>query len=79
MAIEVVDLPNSVSNLYQQHAVNGAQGQADGARLHAELLRSVYLKGMGMVSFAESLGVRHTEESGSSRARETTAGAPPNR
>ena len=69
MAIEVVDLPPGVANMLQQHALNGAQGQADGVRLYAENLRYDYLIGKHRVDFSESTGIRHTEESGSGRAR----------
>lgn len=61
------------------HAHNGAQRQADGAAAYAENLRYDYLEGKERVSFAESTGVRHVEESGASRARQTTAENPPNR
>lgn len=74
-----VELPETVSALLTQHALNGAQRQADGAALYAENLRYDYLEGKERVSFAESTGVRHVEESGSSRARTTTEGAPANR
>lgn len=66
---EPVDLPTGVANLLQQHALNGAQRQADGASAYAENLRYDYLNGKDKVSFAESTGVRHVEESGSGRVR----------
>ena len=66
---EPVDLPNGVASLLQQHSLNGAQRQADGAAAYAENLRYDYLNGKDKVSFAESTGVRHVEESGSGRAR----------
>jgi hypothetical protein len=65
--------------ILKMHAHNGAQRQADGASAYAENLRYDYLEGKNGVSFAESTGVRHVEESGSSRARETAAGPPANR
>jgi len=55
--------------LCKMHAHNGAQRQADGAAHYAENLRYDYLEGKNTVSFAESTGVRHTEESGSGRVR----------
>ncbi len=55
--------------LLKLHAHNGAQRQADGASLYAENLRYDYLEGKDKVSFAESTGVRHVEESGSGRSR----------
>jgi len=66
---EIVDLPPNVANLLQGHLINGAQRQADGASAYAENLRYNYLEGKDSVSFAESTGVRHVEESGSGRAR----------
>lgn len=51
------------------HAMNSAQMQANGAFLYAENLRYDYLEGKDKVSFAESTGVRHVEESGSGRGR----------
>lgn len=69
MALEVVDLPPGVANMLQQHALNGAQRMADGAGHYAENLRYAYLIGKDRVSFAESTGVRHVEESGSGRTR----------
>lgn len=51
------------------HAHNSAQNQANGASLYAENLRYDYLEGKDKVSFAESTGVRHVEESGSGRSR----------
>lgn len=51
------------------HAHNGAQRQADGSAHYAENLRYDYLEGKDKVSFAESTGVRHVEESGSGRTR----------
>lgn len=65
--------------LLKMHALNGAQRQADGAHLYAENLRYDYLEGKERVSFAESTGVRHTEESGAGRARQTTNEPPANR
>ena len=61
------------------HANNGAQRQADGAAAYAENLRYGYLTGKDRVSFAEATGVRHVEESGSSRSRQTTNEPPANR
>lgn len=55
--------------LLKLHAHNGAQRQADGASLYAENLRYDYLEGKDKVSFSESTGVRHVEESGSGRVR----------
>jgi hypothetical protein len=70
MAVHVpVDLPDGVANLLQQHALNGAQRQADGAAAYAENLRYDYLNQKNRVSFADATGVRHVEESGSGRAR----------
>jgi hypothetical protein len=65
--------------MMKMHCLNGSQRQADGAGAYAENLRYDYLEGKATVSFAESTGVRHVEESGSSRARETAAGPPANR
>lgn len=62
-------LEPAVVSLLTGHLVNGAQRQADGAGLYAENLRYDYLVQKGRVSFAESTGIRHTEESGSGRAR----------
>ena len=73
------DLPEGVLSLMQQHALNGAQRQADGASHYAENLRYDYLEGKDKVSFAESTGVRHAEESGAGRARQTDNTAPANR
>lgn len=61
------------------HAHGGIQRSADGVGAYLENLRYDYLEGKAAVSFAESLGVRHVEESGSSRSRETAAGPPANR
>lgn len=55
--------------LLKLHAHNGSQRQADGASLYAENLRYDYLEGKDKVSFSESTGVRHVEESGSGRVR----------
>ena len=66
---EVVDLPPNVTSQLMTHAMNGAQRQADGAAAYAENLRYDYLEGKDKVSFAESTGVRHVEESGSGRSR----------
>ena len=55
--------------LLKMHAHNGSQRQSDGAALYAENLRYDYLEGKDKVSFAESTGVRHVEESGSGRVR----------
>ena len=65
--------------LLKLHAHNGAQRMADGASAFAENLRYDYLEGKERVSFAESTGVRHVEESGAGRARTTTNENPPNR
>jgi hypothetical protein len=43
------------------HALNGAQGQADGARHYAENLRYDYLEGKANVSLTEGLGVRYVQ------------------
>lgn len=51
------------------HALNGAQRQADGAAHYAENLRYDYLEGKDKVSYADSTGIRHVEESGSGAAR----------
>jgi hypothetical protein len=61
------------------HAVNGAQRQADGAAHYAENLRYAYLIGKDRVSFAESTGVRHVEESGSGQARRISRDLPGDR
>lgn len=79
MAMEIVDLPPGVASLMQQHALNGAQRTADGASAYAENLRYGYLVGKDRISFAESTGVRHVEESGSGRVRindQSVAGIP---
>lgn len=55
--------------MMKMHALNGAQRQSDGAGLYAENLRYNYLIAKDRVSFADSTGVRHVEESGSGRAR----------
>ena len=56
--------------LLKMHALNGAQGQADGARLYAENLRYDYLEGK---DFVDAQGIRSIEESGSGRARDLAA------
>jgi len=66
---EPVDIPPGVASMLQQHIINGAQRQADGAAIHVEHLRTGYLIGKDRISFAESTGVRAVEESGSGRAR----------
>ena len=76
---EMVDLPPAVASQLMVHAMNGAQGQADGARLYAENLRYDYLEGKEKIGFAESTGIRHVEESGSGRARTTSNEPPANR
>lgn len=63
----------------KMHCLNGAQRQADGAAALAEAIRYGYQTGKDRVSFAEATGVRHVEESGSSRSRQTTNEAPANR
>lgn len=73
------DLPAGVLSLMTQHALNGAQRQADGAGAYAENLRYDYLEGKNGVSSAEAVGERRMDESGAGRARETAAGAPANR
>ena len=55
--------------LLKMHALNGGQRLSDGAGLYAANLRYDYLEGKDKVSFAESTGVRHVEESGSGRVR----------
>lgn len=65
--------------LLRTHAMNGAQRQADGAAIHVEHARTDYLITKNLMSFSISTGMRHLEESGGGRARETTAGPPPNR
>ena len=55
--------------ILKMHALNGAQRQSDGAGHYAENLRYDYLEGKDKVSFSESTGVRHVEESGSGRTR----------
>lgn len=47
--------------LLKMHSHNGAQGQADGARLYAENLRYDYLEGKHMASFTEALGARYIQ------------------
>ena len=61
------------------HANNGAQRQADAAAAYADDARRAYLTGKDRISFAEATGVRHVEESGSSRSRQTTNEPPANR
>lgn len=51
------------------HAFQGAQRDAAGDGSYRENLRYDYLEGKDKVSFAESTGVRHVEESGSGRTR----------
>ena len=63
--------------LMKMHAHNGAQRQADGASHYAENLRYDYLEGKDKVSYAESTGVRHVEESGSGRVRTLDASVAP--
>lgn len=65
--------------LMKIHAHNGAQQAANGFTAYLENLRYDYLEGKEMVDFAESMGVRHVDESGGGRARETAAGPPANR
>ena len=55
----------------------GNARRQDGADHYAENLRYGYLVGKDRVSFAESTGVRHVEESGSGRARQLDYGAIP--
>jgi hypothetical protein len=57
------------ASLMHVHAANGAQRQADGAGHYAENLRYDYLFQKNRVSYADSMGVRHAEESGSGRVR----------
>ena len=75
----IVDMPPNVASQLMVHAMNGAQRQADGASAYAENLRYDYLEGKHMIDFAESAGVRHTEESGAGRARQTSNEPPANR
>ena len=56
-------------SLLTQHALNGAQRQADGSAHYSENLRYGYLTGKDRVSFAEATGVRHVVESGAGRTR----------
>ena len=60
---------DTTREMLRTHALNGAQLQANGAMLYAENLRYGYLIGKDRISFAESTGVRHVEESGSGRVR----------
>ena len=53
----------------KMHILGGNQRRADGADHYAENLRYGYLVGKDRVSFAESTGIRHTDESGSGAAR----------
>ncbi len=64
-------------DLMKGHMHGGSQRRADGADHYAENLRYGYLTGKDRVSFAESTGIRHTEESGSGRARIIDFGAVP--
>ena len=54
-----------------------AERRTQGADHYAENLRYDYLVGKNRISFAESTGIRHTEESGSGRARLVDYGAVP--
>jgi hypothetical protein len=56
-------------DMIKMHVHGGSQRRADGADHYAENLRYAYLTGKDRVSFAESTGIRHTEESGSGSAR----------
>ena len=70
MAVEAAVQIDAVSaSLMHVHANNGAQRQADGAAHYAENLRYDYLFQKNRVNFADSMGVRHAEESGSGRTR----------
>lgn len=50
---------DTASHMLEIHALNGAQGQADGARLYAENLRYDYLEGKQNVNPTESWGLRY--------------------
>jgi hypothetical protein len=63
------DLPDGILSIYQQHAIQSSQMQSDGAKLHAEHLRTDYLISKSRVDFAQATGVRAVEESGSGMAR----------
>ena len=66
---EPMQCDDTTREMLRTHALNGSQRQADGAALYAENLRYDYLIGKNRISFAESVGVRHVEESGSGRVR----------
>lgn len=75
-----VQIDSTSASLMHLHAANGAQRQADGAGAYAENLRYDYLFQKNRVNFADSVGVRHVEESGSGRTRildATTSGLQP--
>lgn len=74
---EPMQCDDTTREMLRTHALNGAQRQADGAMLYVENLRYDYLFQKNRVNFADSIGVRHVEESGSGRVRildATTAG-----
>ena len=78
----MVDMPESTQGLVVSMSALAHQRQADGAAAFAEMLRAHNLKMLGMVNLAESLGVRHVEESGSGRVRvldATTSGLQPSK
>ncbi len=60
------DLPGGIQSLLQQHAVNGAQRQADGAAHYAENLRYGFLTSQASVG---AKAIQTLDESGSGRAR----------
>lgn len=62
-------LEPGVLGLLTQHALNGAQGQADDSRHFASATRYDYLTTKNQLSFAAAIGIRHVEESGSGRTR----------
>ena len=56
-------------DLLKMNVHGGNTRRQDGADHYAENLRYGYLVGKDRVSFAESTGIRHTDESGSGRSR----------
>ena len=66
---DVQELDTTSREMLRLHALNGAQRLADGAGLYAENLRYDYLIIKNQMNLAQSVGVRHVEESGSGRVR----------
>lgn len=69
----VVDLPDNIVSLTAQHAVNGAQRQADGAAIHVEHLRTAFLLEQ---SNALATASRTISEAGAGRARDIAINPP---